>query len=66
MSIMHALASVWVMAAAGDIHQPGDHSRTTKVNGTDRSYIVHIPTSYMRGNSTPWCSASTVPAPPAR
>ena len=53
MSVINALASAWVLAVAGDIQQPGDHPRTTKVNGTDRSYIVHIPTSYLRGSPTP-------------
>ena len=32
---------------------PGDHPRTLRVAGVERSYIVHIPTGFLRGNPTP-------------
>ena len=33
--------------------KPGDHTRTLKVDGRDRSYLVHIPKKYDGKTPTP-------------
>ncbi|MFN5291753.1 MAG: alpha/beta hydrolase family esterase [Planctomycetia bacterium] len=32
---------------------PGDHHRTLEVGGLKRSYVIHVPKTYMRGKPTP-------------
>ncbi|MFN6052976.1 MAG: alpha/beta hydrolase family esterase [Planctomycetia bacterium] len=32
---------------------PGDHQRTLEVGGLKRSYVIHVPKTYMRGKPTP-------------
>ncbi|MEO8497455.1 MAG: PHB depolymerase family esterase [Planctomycetota bacterium] len=51
---MTALHSVLLLALlAGDPLTTGDHYRTLKVDEQERSYLVHIPTSYDHNKPTP-------------
>ena len=34
------------LLAADPMLKPGDHTRTLKVDGRDRSYLVHVPKKY--------------------
>jgi len=53
MLLLNSLLLIGLIAPPGEITQPGDYTRTTKVGGVERSYIVHVPTGYLKGNATP-------------
>ncbi|MFM7930430.1 MAG: alpha/beta hydrolase family esterase, partial [Pirellula sp.] len=52
--MMHLLATIAILLAADGNHlSPGDTSRTLKVDGDERSYLVHVPPQYVRDTPTP-------------
>jgi polyhydroxybutyrate depolymerase len=51
---MHVLAAVaLLMAADASPLSPGDYSRTVQVDGSERSYLVHVPPQYVADVPTP-------------
>ncbi|MFM7975651.1 MAG: alpha/beta hydrolase family esterase [Pirellula sp.] len=52
--MMHLLATIAILLAADGNHlSPGDSSRTLKVDGDERSYLVHVPPQYVKDTPTP-------------
>jgi polyhydroxybutyrate depolymerase len=52
--MMHLLATVAILLVADGSHlSPGDSSRTLKVDGSERSYLVHVPPQYAKDTPTP-------------
>ncbi|MFM9064723.1 MAG: alpha/beta hydrolase family esterase [Pirellula sp.] len=52
--MMHLLATIAILLAADGNHlSPGDTSRTLKVDGDERSYLVHVPPQYVKDTPTP-------------
>jgi polyhydroxybutyrate depolymerase len=52
--MMLVLAIVAIFLAADGSHlSPGDSSRTVRVNGIERSYLVHVPPQYVKDSPTP-------------
>ena len=51
MTVVHGFSWICALTLCGEIN-PGDHTRTIKVNGADRSYIVHVPKGYLREKPT--------------
>ena len=45
--------SAAALLTADPMLKPGDHTRTLKVDGRDRSYLVHIPKKYDGKTPTP-------------
>ena len=51
---MHVLAFVTLLLAAdASPLSPGDYSRTVQVDGSERSYLVHVPPQYVAHSPTP-------------
>lgn len=52
--MMHLLATLAILLVADGSHlSPGDTSRTLKVDGDERSYLVHVPPQYVKDRPTP-------------
>ena len=52
--MMHLLATVAILLVADESHlSPGDSSRTLKVDGSERSYLVHVHPQYVKDTPTP-------------
>lgn len=52
--MMHLLATLAILLVADGSHlSPGDSSRTLKVDGSERSYLVHVPPQYVKDTPTP-------------
>lgn len=52
--MMHLLATVAILLVADGSHlSPGDSSRTLKVDGSERSYLVHVHPQYVKDTPTP-------------
>ncbi|MEI8227710.1 MAG: PHB depolymerase family esterase [Planctomycetota bacterium] len=51
---MHVLVAVALLLAAdASPLSPGDYSRTVQVDGSERSYLVHVPPQYVADSPTP-------------
>ena len=52
--MMHLLATLAILLVADESHlSPGDSSRTLKVDGSERSYLVHVHPQYVKDTPTP-------------
>jgi len=52
--MMYLLATLAILLVADGSHLiPGDSSRTLKVDGSERSYLVHVPPQYVKDTPTP-------------
>jgi polyhydroxybutyrate depolymerase len=52
--MMHILTTLAILLVADGSHlSPGDSSRTLKVDGSERSYLVHVPPQYVKDTPTP-------------
>ncbi|MFN6401836.1 MAG: alpha/beta hydrolase family esterase [Planctomycetota bacterium] len=52
--MMHLLATLAILLVADGSHlSPGDSFRRLKVDGSERSYLVHVPPQYVKDTPTP-------------